>query len=147
MTRMLSLIAGLLALSLTLTGCTKTNSTTQSNANRSYGTAQVRGSDTGNTQEMGMSSEHMEKSMQQCQTLMKNHLGNADTQYDLRFIDMMIPHHQGAITMAKDALQKAQHPEIKKMAQNIINSQQQEIKQLQAWRQSWYGSQPAATNP
>ena len=78
---------------------------------------------------------------------MKNHLGNANAQYDKRFIDMMIPHHQGAITMAKDALQKSQHPEIKKMAQNIIDSQQKEIKQFQAWRQNWYGSQQTVTNP
>jgi len=144
---MLSIIAGLLTLSLTLTGCAKTNSTTQTNANRSYGTAQVRGSDTGNIQESGIASENMTESMQQCQNRMKNHLGNADAQYDKRFIDMMIPHHQGAITMAKDALQKSQHPEIKKMAQNIIDSQQKEIKQFQAWRQNWYGSQQTVTNP
>lgn len=140
MKTMLSIMAGFTGLALTLTGCSKTNETTQSNANQTYGTAQVRGSDTDNMQSMDMSSGRMSEHMKQCQGMMKEHLGKADAQYDERFIDMMIPHHQGAINMAKDALQKAQHPEIKKLAQNIIDSQQKEIDMLKAWRKEWYGS-------
>lgn len=146
MKTMLSMVAGVLALTLTLTGCSKTNGTTQSSANQSYGTAQVRGSDAGDMQGMDMSG-NMSDHMKQCQGMMKEHLGKADAQYDERFIDMMIPHHQGAINMAKDALQKAQHPEIKKLAQNVIDSQQKEIDKLKAWRKEWYGSQtPTASN-
>ncbi|WP_373533454.1 DUF305 domain-containing protein [Vampirovibrio sp.] len=40
--------------------------------------------------------------------------------------------------MAKDAQQKAQHAEIKTMAQSIIDSQEKEISQLKAWRKAWY---------
>jgi uncharacterized protein (DUF305 family) len=65
-------------------------------------------------------------------------LGLADANYDLRFIDAMIPHHQGAIVMAKEAQQKSQRPEIKKLADEIISAQNQEITQMQKWRKAWY---------
>lgn len=55
-------------------------------------------------------------------------------EFDLLFIDMMTPHHQGAIDMAKIALTNAKHQEIKGMAQMIITSQQAEIEKLQQLR-------------
>lgn len=69
---------------------------------------------------------------------MSMNLGPADANYDLRFIDAMTPHHQGAVEMAKEALSKSQHPEIKKLAQDIIAAQNREINQLKQWRQAWY---------
>ncbi|MCL1473677.1 DUF305 domain-containing protein [Argonema antarcticum] len=65
-------------------------------------------------------------------------LGSADAQYDLRFIDGMTPHHQGAVKMAKEAQQKSQRPEIKKLADDIIKAQNKEINQLKQWRKAWY---------
>ncbi|MBD2124294.1 DUF305 domain-containing protein [Trichocoleus sp. FACHB-262] len=65
-------------------------------------------------------------------------LGPSEANYDLRFIDAMIPHHQGAIAMAKAAQQKAQRPELKQLAAEMIQAQTQEITQLQKWRQQWY---------
>ncbi|KAB8314356.1 DUF305 domain-containing protein [Tolypothrix campylonemoides VB511288] len=65
-------------------------------------------------------------------------LGTADVEFDLRFINAMIPHHEGAITMAQDALSKSKRPEIKKLAQDIVSSQQKEIDQMKQWRQAWY---------
>lgn len=56
---------------------------------------------------------------------------------DISFIEMMIPHHQGAIEMAKEALQQAQRPEIKQLAQNIINTQQAEIQKMNEWKAAW----------
>ncbi|BAZ19164.1 hypothetical protein NIES4073_00340 (plasmid) [Kalymmatonema gypsitolerans NIES-4073] len=70
-------------------------------------------------------------------------LGSADANYDLRFIDAMIPHHQGAVDMAKQALEKSTRPEIKKLASEIIKAQDQEIGQLKQWRKAWY---PSASN-
>jgi uncharacterized protein (DUF305 family) len=70
--------------------------------------------------------------------MMKGDLGAADAQFDLRFINAMIPHHEGAITMAQDAASKSKRPEIKKLAQDILTSQQKEIDQMKEWRQSWY---------
>ncbi|MGL4619934.1 MAG: DUF305 domain-containing protein, partial [Chroococcidiopsis sp.] len=50
----------------------------------------------------------------------------------------MIPHHEGAVTMAQDALKKSQRPEIKQLAKNIISDQQKEIAQMKQWRKAWY---------
>ncbi|MBW4423721.1 MAG: DUF305 domain-containing protein [Nostoc desertorum CM1-VF14] len=81
----------------------------------------------------------MEMSSDQMQTMMMSqNLGAADAEFDLRFINAMIPHHEGAVTMAKDALNKSQRPEIKKLAQAIIKDQDTEIKQMQQWRKAWY---------
>ncbi|MBD2243509.1 DUF305 domain-containing protein [Nostoc sp. FACHB-888] len=81
----------------------------------------------------------MEMSSDQMQTMMMSqNLGAADAEFDLRFINAMIPHHEGAVTMAKDTLSKSQRPEIKKLAQAIIKDQDIEIKQMQQWRKSWY---------
>jgi uncharacterized protein (DUF305 family) len=57
--------------------------------------------------------------------------------YDLRWIDAMISHHKAAITMAQEALTKAEHPDIKNIAQAIIDAQTAEITQLEAWRDQW----------
>jgi uncharacterized protein (DUF305 family) len=81
---------------------------------------------------MTMSSEQRQSMM------MSMDLGAADAQFDLRFLNAMIPHHEGAIVMARDALSKSQRPEIKQLANNIITSQQAEIDQMQQWRKSWY---------
>jgi uncharacterized protein (DUF305 family) len=81
----------------------------------------------------------VEMSSEQMQAMMMNmNLGAADTEFDLRFIDAMIPHHEAAVTMAKDALQKSQRSEIKNLAQNISKSQDAEINQMKQWRKAWY---------
>lgn len=61
-------------------------------------------------------------------------------EFDQMFIDMMVPHHQAAIDMALLAQEKAEHPELKQMAAQIIADQENEIEQLKTWRQEWYGS-------
>ncbi|MEH2289150.1 DUF305 domain-containing protein [Nostoc sp.] len=81
----------------------------------------------------------MEMSSDQMQTMMMSQdLGAADAEFDLRFINAMIPHHEGAVTMAKDASTKSKRPEIKKLAQEIVKAQDVEIKQMQQWRKAWY---------
>jgi uncharacterized protein (DUF305 family) len=81
----------------------------------------------------------MEMSSDQKKGMMMNmDLGAADKDFDLRFINAMIPHHEGAVTMAQDALQKSQRPEIKKLSQGIIKSQNAEINQMKQWRKTWY---------
>jgi uncharacterized protein (DUF305 family) len=62
----------------------------------------------------------------------------SDAPFDAQFIDSMIEHHQGAIDMAETALEESQRPEIRTLAQNIIDTQQQEIEQMQSWREQWY---------
>lgn len=85
-----------------------------------------------------MSGGSMEEKMAMMNAEMAGHLGQPDANYDHRFIDMMIPHHEGALLMAKDAMQKSQRPEIKEMAQEMITAQEKEIVQLKAWREAWY---------
>lgn len=56
---------------------------------------------------------------------------------DMRFLDMMTKHHLGAITMSNEALDKAEHAEIKTLATQIIKAQEAEIKQMQDWKTAW----------
>lgn len=46
---------------------------------------------------------------------------------DRDFVEMMVPHHQGAIDMAKAVLRYSHNPQIRRLAQEIIVTQQQEI--------------------
>ena len=71
-------------------------------------------------------------------------LGPADANYDLRFMDAMIPHHEGAVMMAKDALKKATRPEVKRLAKAIVTAQDKETIQMQQWRKDWYPKSPNA---
>ncbi len=53
---------------------------------------------------------------------------------DRDFVNGMIPHHQGAVDMAKVELQYGKDPELKKFAQSIIDAQEKEIKFMQQWQ-------------
>lgn len=55
--------------------------------------------------------------------------GNADVD----FAKSMIPHHQGAVEMAKVVLQFGKDAEIRKLAENIVSTQQAEISSLKDW--------------
>jgi uncharacterized protein (DUF305 family) len=52
----------------------------------------------------------------------------------------MTPHHEGAITMARDAKLNAEHDKIKNLADAIIAAQEAEIEQMKNWKESWYSS-------
>ena len=60
--------------------------------------------------------------------------------FDRAFIDAMVPHHQGAIAMAKELLAKGEHPGLRRMADDIISAQTKEIAQMRKWREAWYGA-------
>lgn len=65
---------------------------------------------------------------------------------DAHFIEQMIPHHEDAITMAKLAQTKARRPEVKQLANNIIDSQGKEITQMKDWYKSWFGKDVPTDN-
>jgi len=59
---------------------------------------------------------------------------------DQRFIEEMIPHHEGAIAMAELGLNKSKRPEILALSKGIIEAQAREIVQMKEWYQTWYGT-------
>jgi uncharacterized protein (DUF305 family) len=60
--------------------------------------------------------------------------------FDKAFIEMMVPHHQGAILMANHELSRGSDPQIRALAKSIIASQTLQINQMKQWYQAWYGS-------
>ena len=60
--------------------------------------------------------------------------------FDRAFIDAMVPHHQGAVQMARVVLESGEDPEVAALAQDIIDAQSREIEEMNAWREDWYGA-------
>lgn len=58
---------------------------------------------------------------------------------DQAYIAKMIAHHQGAVAMAEVALRESRDPEVRRMAQAVIDTQTREIAEMRAWT-------PAAAN-
>lgn len=67
--------------------------------------------------------------------------GGDDPPYDRAFIDAMVPHHLQAIAMAREAKAAGlTEPELVRIADDVIRTQQTEIDRMRAWREAWYGS-------
>ena len=71
----------------------------------------------------------MEANNRMHQNMMMEYTGNADVD----FIKGMIPHHQGAVEMAKIVLEHGTDPEVRKLAEGVIAAQEAEIKWMQDW--------------
>lgn len=57
--------------------------------------------------------------------------------FDRAFIDQMVPHHQGAIAMARKELAKGSQPALRAMAHDIIDAQTKQMMQMREWRKTW----------
>jgi uncharacterized protein (DUF305 family) len=64
---------------------------------------------------------------------MDNMMGASGEQRDVMFLHMMIPHHRLAIDMARQALTRAEHPSLERLARDIIADQSAEIRRMQTY--------------
>lgn len=84
---------------------------------------------------MNTGNSMMDMTMTDMVGMMKGKTGKA---LEKEFIAGMIPHHQGAVDMAKLLLQdKNVNPEIRTFAENIIKAQESEIKMMNEWLKSY----------
>lgn len=65
-------------------------------------------------------------------------LGESDAEFDKRFLEAMIVHHEGAIKMANQVLLPTDRTEIHDLSKNIIDTQSKEIIIMQEWLKEWY---------
>jgi uncharacterized protein (DUF305 family) len=65
---------------------------------------------------------------------------------DERFIDSMVPHHQGAVEMAEVGLKNADHKEIKDLSRNIISTQKAEIEDMKSIKKAEFGTSKVPMN-
>lgn len=68
-------------------------------------------------------------------------------QFDMMFVDMMVPHHEGAVEMACEAHGRSTRDEIRQFARAVIRAQENEISDLAAWKQAMKVPGSAAATP
>lgn len=65
---------------------------------------------------------------------------------DKMFLSAMIPHHEGALVMAQAVLKDGEDPRVKKWAEEVIDTQTAEIKDMQEWLDVLGGQEPESAD-
>jgi uncharacterized protein (DUF305 family) len=89
--------------------------------------------------------QQMDSVMAIMDTGMQRMGGVPPTDLDASFAAMMVPHHQGAVDMARLQLLYGKDPELRRLAQSIIAEQQIEIQQMNAWLRKHQAATTSAT--
>ncbi len=76
----------------------------------------------------------MDKMMGEMKTLEKA----KGAEFDRMFLQMMIPHHEGAVSMSQLVGKRTERPELRKLAQDITKAQKAEIAEMKSWEKSWF---------
>jgi uncharacterized protein (DUF305 family) len=63
-------------------------------------------------------------------------------EFDLIFLEAMIPHHQATIDLATIARQRSQRPEVREFAGQVITGREVELSAMSTWRREWYPGIP-----
>lgn len=63
--------------------------------------------------------------------------GVSGEQFDLRFLEMMTAHHEGAVEAAETVLDEGENPEVAGLAREIIEAQKAEIEDMRTWQERW----------
>jgi uncharacterized protein (DUF305 family) len=79
--------------------------------------------------------EQMHHDYMQSMSGMKDqmHQGVMSNDPDVAFASGMLPHHEGAVEMAKIELKYGKDPQMRQLAENIIKAQETEMQQMKAW--------------
>ncbi len=94
---------------------------------RQWGQSEKAGTDQGETTMPGMLPEDEIVDL----------MGRTEVQFDLAFADLLRQHHRGAIELAQTELRAGFLPQVKELAQQVIDARQREVDQLARWRQEW----------
>ena len=81
----------------------------------------------------------MDMMMDMMMSMMNDYAALPAPRLEAVFMSLMIPHHEGAVEMAQEAVGRAVRPEVKDLATRIIAAQSAEIDQMNRWLADWYG--------
>jgi uncharacterized protein (DUF305 family) len=127
------------ALAATLTACSTPQ---QTNAGSQATTTSQTQATTQQSQAPASTPAHSDMATTDHQASGQASKGEHNMPYDAEFLDMMGYHHEDALTMARQALDKAEMSEVREMAKGIIADQEAEIKHMKSLRSQWYPDVP-----
>ena len=68
-----------------------------------------------------------------------NEMLRAENPFDRAFVDEMVPHHTGAVKMAKVVLESTKDAPLRKLAEGIVSTQEREIMEMNGFRTKKFG--------